>query len=165
MYQLCIVLCMKVNCIKHILDHSADSHSWCLVTFFPCSISLSRTQTAQRRIREIIQQVKQQEQKHQQGTSASAHPSKWPAGRLQRAPANECSPPKWTENYPDDGRGQRGDAGQTSSTNQKPKNFTREKTSESQRLRAPCALPAPREQTEFGEVVRIWNQKETAKKN
>lgn len=34
------------------------------------------SQTAQRRIREIIQQVKQQEQKHQQGTAASAHPSK-----------------------------------------------------------------------------------------
>ncbi|XP_028292408.1 insulin-like growth factor 2 mRNA-binding protein 2a isoform X2 [Gouania willdenowi] len=34
------------------------------------------SQTAQRKIREIIQQVKQQEQKHQQGASASPHHSK-----------------------------------------------------------------------------------------
>lgn len=90
----------------------------CLVNSTHDFMWLFPIQTAQRRIREIIQQVKQQEQKHQQGTSASAHPSKWPAGRLQRAPANECSPPERTENYPDNGRGQRGHAGQTSNTNQ-----------------------------------------------
>lgn len=86
---------------------------------------MSLPQTAQRKIREIIQQVKQQEQKHQQGAAVSPHHSKWPAGWLQRAPANECSPPKRTETYPDKGQGQGGQAGQTSSTNQKPKNFTR----------------------------------------
>lgn len=57
-------------------------------------------QTAQRKIREIIQQVKQQEQKHQQGAAVSPQHSKWPAGRLQQAPANECSPPRTDRDLP-----------------------------------------------------------------
>lgn len=63
-------------------------------------------QTAQRKIREIIQQVKQQEQKHQQGAAVSPQHSKWPAGRRQQAPANECSPPTGTETCPGKGWGQ-----------------------------------------------------------
>lgn len=36
-------------------------------------------QTAQRKIREIVQQVKQQERKHQQMVPTSSQPSKWSA--------------------------------------------------------------------------------------
>lgn len=108
------------------------------VIVWPCVVP----QTAQRKIREIVQQVKQQEQKHQQGGAVSPQHAKWPAGRLQQAPANECSPPKQTETYPDTGQGQGGLAGPTSSTGIKTKELHWRETSESQRLRALCALPA-----------------------
>lgn len=85
-----------------------------LTSYSTCGIS----QTAQRKIREILQQVKQQEQKHQQGTTVSPHHSKWPAGWLQQASANECNPPEGTEIYPDKGWGEWRHAGQTSSTSQ-----------------------------------------------
>ncbi|XDV30729.1 hypothetical protein PO909_033580, partial [Leuciscus waleckii] len=64
------------------------------------------SQTAQRKIREIIQQVKQQEQKHQQG-------------QPQRAPANECSPPNWNQTRPDAGDR----PGRPAAAGSKPKNF------------------------------------------
>uniref|UniRef100_A0A673NLV1 Insulin-like growth factor 2 mRNA-binding protein 2 n=1 Tax=Sinocyclocheilus rhinocerous TaxID=307959 RepID=A0A673NLV1_9TELE len=64
------------------------------------------SQTAQRKIREIIQQVKQQEQKHQQG-------------QPQRAPANECSPPNWNQTRPDEGDR----PGRPAAMGSKPKNF------------------------------------------
>lgn len=116
----------------------------------PCDVM---QQTAQRRIREIIQQVKQQEQKHQQGAAVSQHHSKWPAGRPPWAPANECSPPIMDKTPPRQRpRGTCRADQQHREQNQR--TLLTGETSESQRLRALCALPSLWEQI-VGETVLI----------
>ena len=93
--------------------------AFCLIPYFDCFLL---HQTAQRKIREIIQQVKQQEQKHQQGAPVPPHHAKWPVGAAhsRHQPMNVALP-KWTETYPDEGQGDM--QGRPAAPGTKPKNF------------------------------------------
>lgn len=90
-------------------------------------------QTAQRKIREIIHQVKQQQQKNQQGAATPSQHTKWPAGGSQQAAtaAYECSSserqPNWAKRRKNAGKKNKreGNTREGQATRSKPKNLIR----------------------------------------